>query len=182
MIKQMTSQEANKLLKRLEDKLQQLVEKERRCATYSEFHGSNTETPICPAVDDYSFSKTRAEISKYNMAIRSVKHCINLFNVTQTLPDTGLTIDAALVYMAQLNQEKRRLDDLRNREKKSVRAGMAGRSTAGFIEVTVTNYDPADAAVEYESASRLLDKIIADLDHVNTTEKFTVDTVVDIGE
>ena len=101
-----TSAEANKLLKGIEARIEDLKAKEIKSRS---FHAASTEDPeaLRPA---YEFEETQRKIALLENDVRTVKHAINMFNVTHTVPGfDGLTIDQALVYLPQLSNRVRKL-------------------------------------------------------------------------
>ena len=94
-----TSAEANKLLKALESKLRKIRAREEKARYFNVSSAENIEE-LRP---EYDFAKVQAEIAGLNAKIRRVKHAINVFNSTHTLPGFDeMTIDQALIYLPQL--------------------------------------------------------------------------------
>ena len=74
-----------------------------------------------------------------------IKHAVNCSNVSTSLTLSSgrvLTVDQALVVMAQLSQRKQQLDILRKRQPKARNNDHYGRS--GATEYTCINYDLTD--------------------------------------
>ena len=170
-----TSAEAGKLVKKLEDRVRDLLSMESKAAFFRVASGEDAES-LRP---DYNFNKTQAELEHLREQIRTVKHAINVFNTTHTLPGfDNLTIDQALVYIPQLSNRKETLRQMaahlpKERVEDSNRYG----SRMAFIDYELTNYDAADAGAAYNRTSETLAKLQLALDTVNTTE--TMDIEVD---
>ena len=104
-----TSAEANKLLKGIEARIDDLKNKEKKSRS---FHAASTEDPetLRP---EYGFEETQKQIAALEKQVRMVKHAINTFNVTHAVPDfDDLTIDQALVYLPQLSNRVSKLKSM----------------------------------------------------------------------
>ncbi len=161
-----TSASANKLIKILEDMKNYLLQQEENGKSYVL---AEDETPDLP---DYDFVTTNAKIDELDKKIRTLKHALNVFNSTTVLP-LGITIDEALVEMAQLNRKLPRLDLMRRAlPKRRLSGGYAARRDVAEYEYL--NYDPKKAAEVYEKDLRRVQEIQLALDKVNQTEEFEV--------
>ena len=78
-----TSAEANKLLKKLEDNKEKLLKMESEDCTFRAAVGENVEE-LRP---DYVLSETQEALNAINDQIIKLKHAINVFNVTIVLKD-----------------------------------------------------------------------------------------------
>lgn len=99
-----TSAEANKLLKTLENKRNNILRREDKA---SKFKVSSTEN-VEDLRPEYDFAKTQKELALINAKIRKIKHAINMFNVT--LRCRGLvtmTIDRAGLYASAQRRNKK---------------------------------------------------------------------------
>ena len=103
---------------------------------------------------------------------RIIKHAINLFNVSQPIDDSGMTIDQALVYIPQLSERKRKLAIMRAVPKKKRSDSYAG---GNLIEYTYANYDIEQAELDYQAAGDELARVQNALDLVNSTVQFDID-------
>ena len=81
-----------------------------------------------------------------------------------------MTIDAALVRMAMLNNEKTKLNSMRMAQKKSRMTTLRGVS-----EFTEINYAIEDAQTRYDEVSRELLAIQQALNIANLTKTFEID-------
>lgn len=171
MEKMVTSAYANKLLKQLEEDRAYWRKLENESDTYL---AASNEEPVIPAYDYETVSATLAEIDR--KAAR-IKHAINLYNTTTVLEledGTAMTIDEALVVMAQLNSRKSKLDTMRKRLPKD-RASAIYRGGNTLVEYRYVNYDPERVKADFESISARVMDIQLKLDQANQTIMFPVD-------
>jgi hypothetical protein len=156
-----TSAEANKLLKALETKRETLLRKEEKSSKFTISVGEDIEE-VRP---EYDFLGTQAEVAEVNAKIRAVKHAISVFNTTHTVPGFGdMTIDQALVYLPQLSGQVRKLKVMAialPRERKEL-------YRSNLVEYDIANYDPEEAAREFEAKQEELSSLQLALDAANT--------------
>ena len=162
-----TSASANKQIKTLEDRKNYLLQREQNNSTYILAEDEKIEIP------DYDFEECNREIDDIDAKIRTLKHALNVFNSVTVLP-LGITIDQALVEMAQLNNKLPRLDMMRKAKSKRRLSGMnAGRRDVAEYEYL--NYDPDQVETVYEANLQRVQQIQLALDKVNQTVEFDVD-------
>ena len=174
-----TSAEAGKLVKKLEDRVRDLLSMESKAALFRVASGEDADS-LRP---NYDFNKTQAELKNLSGQIRTVKHAINVFNTTHTLPGfDNLTIDQAPVYIPQLSNRKETLRQMAAHLPKERVADSHYRfgNRTSFIDYEVTNYDTAAAKAAYSQAAETLAKLQLALDTVNTTETMDIE-VTDIS-
>lgn len=169
-----TSAEAGKLVKKLEDKVRDILEVEGKTAIFRAASGEDADA-LRP---EYDFLKTQEEIETLRSRIRAVKHAINVFNTTHTLPGfEELTIDQALVYIPQLSNRKETLRQMAAHlpkervEDSHYRFG----SRTSYIDYEVTNYNSDDVKEAYAATSDTLSALQLALDTVNTTETMEIE-------
>ena len=163
-----TSAEANKLLKRVEQQIRDIRMMEHRRAHFKVASGEDTES-LRP---EYDFLETQAQLDSLESTVRVIKHQINTFNLTHTLPGfDDITIDQALVYIPQLTQRVNKLQDMAASLPKERIESM--RNT--FVDYTVANYDIDVAGEVYAEAQEMLSKLQLALDSVNNTETMEID-------
>ena len=162
-----TSASANKLIKILEDKKNYLLQQEENGKSYVLADDEKPELP------DYDFTASNEELDEIDRKIRTLKHALNVFNTTTVLP-LGITIDQALVEMAQLNNKLPRLDSLR-RAKNKTRLSGSMTSRRDVAEFQYLNYKTEDVEKVYERDLKCVQQIQLALDKVNQTEEFEVD-------
>ena len=164
-----TSAEAAKVLRKMNDDLNDLWSRESMSQSFVAAVSENVED-VRP---EYDFAKTRAEEAVLSEKIRKLKHAINVFNSTTVIPEWNITIDEMLVLIPQLTRKRDRLSMMKNRlPKERVEAGM--RTASNIIDYRYANYDIAAAQAEYDEASNRLAKAQTALDLVNSTVTFEV--------
>ncbi|MBQ9067218.1 MAG: hypothetical protein IJ133_06845 [Clostridia bacterium] len=167
MAKQMTSAEAGKLLRSLQQELDNCRELESKSATFSAAVEEDEEK-IRP---DYDFAKTQEELDGLERQIRQLKHAINVFNLTTEVPGFAMTVDQMLVY---LPQQTARRDKLRAMQGRLPRERQASYNS-NFIEYTIANYDIEQAKAAYLKAADEVTRAQLALDKVNSTVPLTVE-------
>lgn len=164
----LTSAEASKLLRKLSEDRDKLLELERQSRVFVAATVENLED----ARPAYSYEDTRRELREIDERVRKIKHALNRFNVSQVLPGTDMTIDQALVCIPQLTQQKRTLAAMRTIPEKQRNA--VGRST-NLIEYTYANFDPARVEADYAAAAEELARVQNALDLVSSTVQLEID-------
>ena len=164
----LTSAEANKLLRKLNDDHGALKQMEAESRIFVAATTENLED----ARPDYDYEATQRSLAELELQIRKLKHTINLFNVSQTIDESGMTIDQALIAIPQLSDRKRKLSVMRAAQKKKRNESI--RST-NLIEYTYANYDVEMAEQDYQATIAELSRIQNALDLVNSTVQFEID-------
>ena len=113
----MTSAEANKYLKKLNEEREALLRREFEAMTFIAALGEDPES----ARTDYDYGKTQETLKAINLEIRTVKHALNVFNTTTRIPEFDMTIDEMLVWLPQLRQQRDKLFGMKNALEKSLR-------------------------------------------------------------
>lgn len=170
MIK-LTSQEANKILKQLKDKRDSILILETKS---KDFIVASTED-VESVRPNYNFKETSERIADIDNKIRILKHALNVFNTTTTLPDCkDFTIDRCLVYLPQLTERRKRLDEMRKHLPKERVDGWRSGSN-NIIEYVYLNYDVNEVESEYQKICKTISNIQMKLDFVNNSIAFDVD-------
>lgn len=159
-----TSAEASKMLKKLLEEKNIVLANERQSCVFNASLGEEVES-VRPA---YDYEETQKALEDFNRKIRILKHAINRFNSTQTVGETGMTIDQVLVYIPQLTEMRSRLYDMQNRLPKQ-RTSVGGIGSNTVIDYRYTNYSVDKAKEDYMRVSDELRRIQTALDVVNTT-------------
>lgn len=167
IMKTLTSASANKLIKSLEDQKNYLLSLEASSSVYILAEGEQAEPP------HYDYSATSEEVNRINQQVRKLKHAINVFNTTTILEPLDITIDEALIKMAQLNHRKLQLDTMRKRLPKERQAVPFTRTN--IIEYQYVNYDIGQVATDYNRLCEEIMEIQLALDTCNQTKTFDVD-------
>ena len=162
----MTSAEANKRLKALQDKKRDLVETERKNAWFVAATTENAEEVQKNYDFDYDYDVPA--IDSVDREIRELKHTINQFNVSCMIPELGMSIDQVLVYLPQLKDKQRRLAKMADHLPKQRISDRYGRTNT-LIEYEYTNYDVKQAKEDYEEVSRRIAEVQLALDRVNNS-------------
>lgn len=166
-----TSAEASKLLRQLNEDYISLCSHEAMSCEFLASLGEDVES-VRP---EYDFTATQTEMEKLKNKIRVVKHAINVFNCTHTVPGFDMTVDAMLVLIPQLTKDKSRLASMKDVLPK-VRESVAGYGKAtAVIDYKYANYNINDATAEYNRVSELLSKAQTALDVLNSTETMEID-------
>ena len=164
-----TSSQAAKLLRQLNDELRALQLKEANSCSFVAAIQKDVES-VRPA---YNFKEMRDAQAEVECKIRKVKHAINVFNTTTIIPDFNITIDEMLVYLPQLNRQCEVLSKMRDAMPK-VRVS-SGYSSGNIIDYKYANYDIEEVGRYYAELSDTLAKAQTVLDLVNSTVEFEID-------
>ena len=164
-----TSAEANKLLKEIETRIEVLQKKENKSRS---FNAASSEDPdaLRPA---YDFEETQRQLAVLEKNVRTVKHAINVFNTTHTLPGyDDLTIDQALVYLPQLSGKVRKLKEMASA---LPRERVVDSYRGNIIDYVIANYDIAAVESAYHEEQEKLRKLQLALDAANSGETMEID-------
>jgi hypothetical protein len=165
-----TSAEAAKMIKKVTNEKNSLIRDEQKTCVFNAAFGENIEE-VRP---DYDYEETQRKIAACNEKIRLLKHAVNQFNVSQTVGDTGMTIDQVLVYLPQLTYVCQRLEKLQDRLSKK-RSDIGGMGRNLVIDYEYANYSVEKAREDYVRASDELARVQTALDLVNSTVKMEID-------
>ena len=164
-----TSAQAAKLLRQLNDELRALQLKEANSSSFVAAIQEDIES-VRPV---YNFKKMRDAQAEVACKIRKVKHAINVFNTTTIIPDFNITIDEMLVYLPQLNAECTTLSKMRDAMPK-VRVSSGYSGGGNIIDYKYANYDIEEVSKYYAELSHTLAKAQTVLDLVNSTVEFEI--------
>lgn len=168
----MTSAYANKLLRQLDEEKQYYLTKERDGATYDAADG---EEPVIP---DYDYSDVAAKLTEIDNKICKIKHALNLSNCSARIEveEEILSVDQILVTMAQLNQRKYALDDLRKKNpKERLQLRTMPNSRNAVPEYRYINYDLELVKKDYDKVNDKIMNLQIALDRFNQTQEFEVE-------
>lgn len=168
MLKEMTSAEANKMLRRLEDDKKYILDMEERSNTYIVTEGVKDVT-----IPEYDYEQCAKDIDDIDSKVRIIKHALNQFNCKTKLPESDITIDQALVMMAQLSNKRNKLDAMRKRLPRARKHGQFG-VTSNIVEYECINYDLDKVKTDYESVVDQIAELQMGIDYCNQTKKFSV--------
>ena len=119
--------------------------------------------------DGYSFSETTETIRNIDNEIRNLRHLLSYSNVTTIIEEFGMSLGECLVYMAQLNNEKGRLETLAQKEPKSRYS-----TSNGIIEYTELNYDVEKCKKELTTVLETISRLQIIVDRTNLTNMIDV--------
>lgn len=165
-IKTFTSASANKFIRAKQDEKDHLLSAESDTCTYVQ---AQDEEPDPPA---YDYGETRRSIDEIDRQVRLVRHALHRFNMETRLEGSDMTIDEALIAMAQLSAKRRRLDTLRStlpKRRESYRYGSL------LAEYRYANYDVERAQEDYLQVLEAIDDLQLKIDLCNQTLTFDVD-------
>ena len=165
---EMTSAEANKLIKQLREQMRMIRQKESGVMSFIAATTENVED-VRPA---YSYEETSAQLNRIEESIRKIKHALNVFNATTTPDGTGMTIDEILVFLPQATERLRVLAAMLSKPPR-FRAENTGRTN--IIEYEYLNYDLETVQRDYDALSEKKTQVMTALDLVNNTVQFEVD-------
>ncbi len=166
-----TSSEASKYWKKLSEEYNDLLEQEQQRKDFIASLGED----IASVRPSYDYAATQAELEALEDTIRKVKHAINLFNATHTVPGFDMTVDQMLVYLPQLTARKQKLLNMKRKlPKERVNTAAYGYSSS-IVDYRYANYDFEAVTRDYEETVELLSKAQVALDLVNNSETMEID-------
>ncbi len=163
-----TSQEAGKLLRKLQSDLSSVNVREQNGREFLAAVGEDLES-VRP---DYNFEETQKTIDEIEGKIRKLKHALNVFNSTTVVKEFNMTIDEMLVYIPQLTLRKDKLERMKD---KLPKVREQTRVNSSILDYRYLNYDVQKVADEYEKVCDTLAKAQNALDAVNLTMSLEVD-------
>ena len=166
----MTSAQASKLLRQLNDELRTLQVREENSKSFLASLGEDVES-VRPS---YDYASMQEEQIKVEQKIRKLKHAVNVFNTNTVIPEYGFTIDEMLVYLPQLQKRQTKLFAMKDALPK-VRENVGfGRGT-NVVDYRYANYDIDRAEKDYKDLSAEIARAQLALDTVNSTAELEVD-------
>lgn len=165
----LTSKNANKLLKQLQEELISIEKKENNSKT---FLAATSEDPekIRP---EYDYSDMQAKQKEIENKIVKLKHAINMFNVSTIVPEFNKTIDEMLIYIPQLSARKAKLAIMKDTPKME-RVNNYPRNTS-IIDYSYINYDLDEVSKDYLNVQEELTKAQIAIDKLNVSKTFEVE-------
>ncbi len=168
-----TSAEAGKLLRKLNEEKNQLESMEQRSSMFNAALGEDVES-VRP---EYNYAEVQKKLIELDEKIRTVKHTINLFNVTQVVPEFEMTIDQMLIFIPQLSIRKSKLQEMSMhlpKERETINS-FGRNSNSSVIDYRYTNYEIPQVEKDLQEVSELLSKAQTALDVVNNTKKMKIE-------
>lgn len=164
-----TSASAGKYIRQLEDEKEHLLSTEQDSCVYVLAQGEQSEPPA------YDYADVRAQVDELDRIVRTVRHALHIFNATCTLPTSGMTIDEALIALAQMSNKSQRLGVMRRRQPKERLGSTVLFTKREAIEYRYANYDIAQAESDYRTLLRQIADLQLEIDLCNQTKTFEVD-------
>lgn len=164
-----TSAEANKILRKYQDDLNRLIAQEKQSAVFTAAVTEDIEA----ARPDYHISLMQGEIEALQIKIRSLKHAINVFNVTHKPEGFDMTVDEMLVYIPQLSGTKSKYQTMAGRLPKTRKE--TGYSRNSLVEYEYANYDIGYAKEQLDLVTEELTRAQIALDKLNTSVTFEIE-------
>ena len=164
-----TSAEAAKMIRQLNEELGIILQKESASKVFLAAVGEDIEE-LRPA---YDYRKTQEEIAQIRKKIRTIKHALNQFNISQKVGD--MTIDEVLVYLPQLQTQRDKLSNMVGRQPKRRAQSMGFGKMSSIIDYEYANYDIELAEEDYKKVCEEIGRIQAALDVVNSTVQMEID-------
>ena len=166
----MTSACANKMLKKLNEDKAYWRNQEQSGYLYT---AAENEEPVIP---EYDYEKVSAEIAEIDEKICIIKHAINQANVSSQIQvgEQVMSVDQILVKMAQLNNRKSTLDNMRKQApKRRLVTSLFGHKSPA-PEYEYINYDLELVKADYERIDYEITQMQMALDKYNQTVEFEV--------
>ncbi len=164
-----TSASANKYLKRLQDEKDRLLRIESERSTYIVAEGEEPDPPA------YDYAATRVAVSEIDDKMRAIRHALHRFNLETVLPESGLSIDEALIALAQLSGAQSVVRSLSEQQQKTRLRDRYYGGAPGPVEYLYANYDVAQAEQGYRELSDRIAALQLEIDLANQTQLFVVD-------
>ena len=163
-----TSASANKLIRVYEDEKEHILKNERGVCTYVLSTDEEEEPP------EYDYDAVRKQVAALDAKVRTLRCALHAFNVATVLPESGISIDEALVLLAQLSSECYRLSMMRSMlPKKRLKADYIRGSKV--VEYEYANFDIARAEADYQAVYERIRQLQMEIDYANQTVQFEVD-------
>lgn len=157
-----TSAGAAKLVRRLLDEQKTIKDIEKKASVFV----AATDEKLEDARPEYDYAGTQAKLNELEKELRRVKHAINIFNITTTVPGFDMTVDQLLVYIPQLTERKKKLEEMAARLPKEREESYSSKKT----EYSYANYDVKQAQKELLEVTDELSRAQTALDVVNNNE------------
>ncbi len=163
-----TSASANKQIRTYEEEKAHILSNEREVSTYVLSIDEEDESP------EYDYAAVRKQVAQLDDKVRTLRCALHAFNVATVLPESGISIDEALVLMAQLNGERYRLASMRSILPKR-RLSADYRRGNKVVEYEYANFDVEQAEADYQEVSERIRQLQMEIDFANQTIQFEVD-------
>ncbi|MBQ9897879.1 MAG: hypothetical protein IJM44_00300 [Ruminococcus sp.] len=166
----MTSAQAAKLLRQLNEELRAVQIREENSRSFLASVGEDPES-VRP---EYDYAASQQSQTEIEAKIRKVKHALNVFNSTQEIPGFDMTIDEMLIYLPQLSRRCAVLSGMRDVLPK-VRENSAYSRGSSIIDYRYANYDIEQVGRDYNTFADELSRAQTALDLVNNTVELEIE-------
>ena len=170
----LTSAEAAKILKKLNEELSSALRKEEQGKDFLAALGEDPES-VRPK---YDYEENNKKIDEIETKIRILKHSINVFNTTTVVPEINMTVDQVLIYIPQLTKKCNKLWEMMNKLPKAREATPGYGRNNSIIDYRYVNYDIGKVENDYYKCKSELDRAQIQLDLVNSTVQLSVEESV----
>lgn len=173
MIK-VTSDAANKLIKKLEQEKGILTDKISKMSTFVVAVTENYDQIKAEQEAEFNLNETISQIDEIDKKIITIRHAKSVFNNSVVMKN-GLTVGDNIIRLAILEREKRIYSRLATRQKK-----IRNTSINKDIEYTYLNYDLEDAKKKYDSVYTEISEIQEELNIVNSSAEYKFEIDIDL--
>lgn len=173
MIK-VTSDAANKLIKKLEQEKGILTDKISKMSTFIVAITENYDQIKAEQEAEFNLNETISQIDEIDKKIITIRHAKSLFNNSVVMKN-GLTVGDNIIRLAILEKEKGIYSGLATRQKKK-----RNTSLNKDIEYTYLNYDLEDAKKKYDSVYAEISEIQEELNIVNSSAEYKFEIDIDL--
>ena len=173
MIK-VTSDAANKLIKKLEQEKGILTDKISKMSTFVVAVTENYDQIKAEQEAEFNLNETIAQIDEIDKKIITIRHAKSVFNNSVVMKN-GLTVGDNIVRLAILEREKGIYSGLATRQKKK-----RNTSLNKDIEYTYLNYNLEDAKKKYDSVYTEISEIQEELNIVNSSSEYKFEIDIDL--
>ena len=173
MIK-VTSDAANKLIKKLEQEKGILTDKISKMSTFVVAVTENYDQIKAEQEAEFNLNETITQIDEIDKKIITIRHAKSVFNNSVVMKN-GLTVGDNIVRLAILEREKGIYSGLATRQKKK-----RNTSLNKDIEYVYLNYDLEDAKKKYDSVYTEISEIQEELNSVNSSAEYKFEIDIDL--
>lgn len=173
MIK-VTSDVANKLIKKLEQEKGILTDKISKMSTFVVAVTENYDQIKAEQEAEFKLNETISQIDEIDKKIITIRHAKSVFNNSVVMKN-GLTVGDNIVRLAILEREKGIYSGLATRQKKK-----RNTSLNKDIEYVYLNYELEDAKKKYDSVYTEISEIQEELNIVNSSAEYKFKIDIDL--
>ena len=173
MIK-VTSDAANKLIKKLEQEKGIFTDKISKMSTFVVAVTENYDQIKAEQEAEFNLNEVIAQIDEIDRKIITIRHAKSVFNNSVVMKN-GLTVGDNIIRLAILEREKSIYSRLATRQKKTRKT-----SLNKDIEYTYLNYDLEDAKKKYDSVYAEISEIQEELNIVNSSAEYKFEIDIDL--